>query len=268
MNKIVSIGSLLVGFQANVEQKILPIFRFVQWLLLSAMFIVGLSITPINAAVIQVSFTGPTFDRADNNGLIDDGGTFVKDVDKVSGFFRFNDDDLTNKFYIQDDFFEFCRNCFDVNNFGASAGKMSISGSDSNTTITGGVGLWNGDLYNLDLIMQSGEFSKVGDERKTIMFQWGTGGRSSQVKIERCASLKLLRNKVDYECTTVEDPLDFTGEFRQQAQAWSDEFQDIGLTNAVLSNNPDIAVVVPEPSIIALFTLGLVGIGFARRRRS
>jgi hypothetical protein len=264
MNKIVLIGSLLVGFQANVEQKILPFFRFVQRLLLSAMFIVGLSITPINAAVIQVSFTGPTFDRVEDNGYFDVGGTFDTS-DFVSGFFSFNDDDL-----IADELdsrSSRCSNCFDVDNFRASAGLISISGGVDSATVSGDVQLYDGVLASIAVSFFSGEYSAIGDVQKFITFSWNFDGRQSYASVSECIHINTF-----FGCQYNADRRSpaFNGDIRAHSYADNNDDRDNGISlyNAVLSNNPDIAVVVPEPSIIALFTLGLVGIGFARRRRS
>jgi hypothetical protein len=262
MNKIVLIGSLLVGFQANVEQKILPFFRFVQRLLLSAMFIVGLSITPINAAVIQVSFTGPTFDRVEDNGYFDVGGTFDTS-DFVSGFFSFNDDDL-----IADELdsrSSRCSNCFDVDNFRASAGLISISGGVDSATVSGDVQVYDGVLASIAVLFISGEYSVKGDVQKAITFFWNFQGRQSAAFVSECIHISTV-----FGCQFNADRSSraLYGDIRAHSFADNSNNDGISLYNAVLSNNPDIAVVVPEPSIIALFTLGLVGIGFARRRRS
>jgi hypothetical protein len=263
MNKIVLIGSLLVGFQANVEQKILPFFRFVQRLLLSAMFIVGLSITPINAAVIQVSFTGPTFDRVEDNGYFDVGGTFDTS-DFVSGFFSFNDDDL-----IADELdsrSSRCSNCFDVDNFRASAGLISISGGVDSATVSGDVQVYDGVLASIAVSFISGEYSDIEDVQKIINFIWNFQGRKSEAFVSECIHISTV-----FGCQFNADrrsPTYNNVDILAYSYAYNENQDGISLYNAVLSNNPDIAVVVPEPSIIALFTLGLVGIGFARRRRS
>jgi hypothetical protein len=260
MNKIVLIGLLLVGFQANVEQKILLFFRFVQRLFLSGMFIVGLSITPINAAVIQVSFTGPTFDRVDDNEYFHAGGTFGTN-DFVSGFFSFNDDDLIVDEY--GNLSKSCSNCFDVDNFRASAGLISISDSDVNAALNGSIYFRNDIPVFLSLFYTSGNYVEIGDVRKYINYTWGYNnyhGLTTRAGIEECTR---RRGGVG-NCNSFNPLLGMN----ILANASGSDLT-FSLEDAVLNGYLGAPVfAVSTPSNIALLTLGFVGIGFARRRRS
>ena len=249
MNKIVLIGLLLVGFQTNVEQKILPLFRFVQRFLLSAMFIFGLSITPSNAALIQYSFNSPTFSTVFNSESFNPDGTFSTS-DRISGFFTFNDADFGSGRESYK-----CIDCIDVSNFRISAGPIKINRDDPSFKLTSYLGLdKDGILTHVSLTASTGD-DIIGDVQSTISIQIIKQYYSTwYASHERCMSKSRIGDCLSFSKNNDLDRL---------------YYRDQGNFACYKCGGPlDRFTVVQEPSIIALFGLGLVGIGFARRRRS
>jgi hypothetical protein len=143
--------------------------------------------------------------------------------------------------------------------------SSTSNGSDVVNSSNGYVGIWADgatDFYNIGNVVFSGDFGNY----KTL------SGSTGDTIFANTNKMLLTSGYVSDELLSVysyglgASLLDYGQESGNQTSvSWSNI--DAGASDFIQINWNDVSQ-VPEPSIIVLFGLGLVGIGFARRRQS
>jgi hypothetical protein len=141
--------------------------------------------------------------------------------------------------------------------------SATSNGSDVVNSSNGYVGVWTdgaSDFYNISNVVFSGDFGNYNT----------LSGSTGDAIFANSSRMFLTSGYVSNELLSVDSYrlgaglLDFGQQSGNQTLvSWS----NAGVSDFIQINWNDVSQ-VPEPSIIALFGLGLVGIGFARRRRS
>jgi hypothetical protein len=141
--------------------------------------------------------------------------------------------------------------------------SATSNGSDVVNSSNGYVGVWTdgaSDFYNISNVVFSGDFGNYNT----------LSGSTGDAIFANSSRMFLTSGYVSNELLSVDSYrlgaglLDFG---QQSGNQTSVSWSNAGVSDFIQINWNDVSQ-VPEPSIIALFGLGLVGIGFARRRRS
>jgi hypothetical protein len=141
--------------------------------------------------------------------------------------------------------------------------SATSNGSDVVNSSNGYVGVWTdgaSDFYNISNVVFSGDFGNYNT----------LSGSTGDAIFANSSRMFLTSGYVSNELLSVDSYrlgaglLDFG---QQSGNQTSVSWSNAGVSDFIQINWNDVSQ-VSEPSIIALFGLGLVGIGFARRRRS
>jgi hypothetical protein len=137
------------------------------------------------------------------------------------------------------------------------------NGSDVVNSSNGYVGVWTdgaSDFYNISNVVFSGDFGNYNT----------LSGSTGDTIFANSNRMFLTSGYVSNELLSVDSYglgaslLDFG---QQSGNQTSVSWSNAGVSDFIQINWNDVSQ-VPEPTIILLFGLGLVGIGFARRRQS
>jgi hypothetical protein len=141
--------------------------------------------------------------------------------------------------------------------------SATSNGSDVVNSSNGYVGVWTdgaSDFYNISNVVFSGDFGNYNT----------LSGSTGDTIFANSNRMFLTSGYVSNELLSVDSYglgaslLDFG---QQSGNQTSVSWSNAGVSDFIQINWNDVSQ-VPEPTIILLFGLGLVGIGFARRRQS